>query len=151
MSEKTPPACIACTHHPDTGFLSCSAYPAGIPGEILSGRIRHDVAYKGDNGIRFKRTRNHPAYFIVDDPPEKFLFRITMEGLCELYIPLMDSWEQDDDFIRCLMESGLPFRETGIPEADEYVETRRRQKAAINPCSLQFRQMMYLRTRNNPE
>jgi hypothetical protein len=43
-------ACAGCLHK---AFYSptCTAYPGGIPPEILDGRVRHRELYPGDNGI----------------------------------------------------------------------------------------------------
>ena len=37
------------------GALKCSAYPKGIPEEILTGEHDHRTPYKGDNGIQFEK------------------------------------------------------------------------------------------------
>lgn len=148
MTEKISPACIACAHHHIAAPLSCSAYPSRIPEEILSGRVSHRTPWPGDRGIRFRRDKVHPAYFIISGPPDECLFCITTEGTCERYVPVMGTWEDDDEFIQSLLESGLDFREIDVPEAEAFIESARMQREAINPCSLQFRQMIYQRTRN---
>lgn len=147
MTEKISPACIACVHHHVAAPFSCSAYPSRIPDEILSGRVSHRTSRPGDRGIRFRRDKFHPAYFLVSGPSKECLFCITTEGTCERYVPVMGTWEEDNEFIRCLLESGLDFWEADVPEAEAFIESVRRQREAINPCSLQVRQMLYERTR----
>ena len=46
----TPP-CQTCRHrvHP----LFCTAFPDGIPTDILTGRHAHRTAYSGDHGVRY--------------------------------------------------------------------------------------------------
>ncbi len=38
----------------DEPFVSCEAYPEGIPGEIFEGEVLHRESYRGDNGIIFE-------------------------------------------------------------------------------------------------
>lgn len=45
--------CLACQHNnPD--ILTCSAYPDGIPHDILSGGFDHTKPHEGDNGVRYE-------------------------------------------------------------------------------------------------
>jgi hypothetical protein len=37
-----------------TNTLTCSAFPDGIPVDILTGMVDHTEPYKNDKGIRFK-------------------------------------------------------------------------------------------------
>ncbi len=46
--------CNLCSHIASDG-LTCEAFPASIPIEILVGEFDHARAFEGDNGIRFKR------------------------------------------------------------------------------------------------
>ncbi len=34
---------------------ACAAFPAGIPGEIFFGEVKHAEPYEGDNGIQFEQ------------------------------------------------------------------------------------------------
>ena len=45
--------CISCKHY--QGALTCTAFPEGIPFEILSGEHDHAEAYPGDGGIRYEK------------------------------------------------------------------------------------------------
>lgn len=46
--------CGHCKHLNLDVPLSCTAYPEGIPHEILSGEVDHRKNYIGDNGIVFE-------------------------------------------------------------------------------------------------
>jgi hypothetical protein len=85
---------------------------------------------------------------MTTDQTVKCLFRVTREGTYERYVPILDEWEQDNEFIIVLIETETDFREVDEFDADTFIESARLRKAAINPCSLQFRQMMYLHSRN---
>lgn len=45
--------CQDCIHY--AGGFKCSAFPVGIPQEILDGNNDHSKPYPGDNGIIFGR------------------------------------------------------------------------------------------------
>jgi len=77
------------------------------------------------------------------DPPGVCLFRIAAEGSCERYVPIMDDWEPDEEFVRDLLTGDFVFCEVEGCEAEAFIEQARKQKDTINPCTLQFRQMMY--------
>jgi hypothetical protein len=69
MSEPIlSPQCARCAHYRGPGgkikrigdgfamiaFVTCDAYPRGIPGKICSERHDHRFPFKGDHGIRFE-------------------------------------------------------------------------------------------------
>ena len=45
--------CHFCRHL-NQGEFGCSAFPDGIPDEILSGEVDHETPYPGDGGIQFE-------------------------------------------------------------------------------------------------
>jgi len=51
-----PNPCLDCIHffRPRRGMNLCTAYPFGIPEDILRHRVRHDRPYPGDNGVIFE-------------------------------------------------------------------------------------------------
>ena len=49
--------CYKCVHVNEDG-QSCKAFPDGIPGEILTGEVKHTDPYPGDNGIQFKLNKS---------------------------------------------------------------------------------------------
>ena len=55
--EGPEPLCYECKHFDrySIDILICTAYPKGIPDEILDGKIIHKKPYKGDNGIQFEK------------------------------------------------------------------------------------------------
>lgn len=44
--------CHRCVHR--TSVRNCKAFPDGIPGDILAGRVMHTQPYAGDRGIQFE-------------------------------------------------------------------------------------------------
>ena len=46
--------CNTCKHR-DAVSITCKAFPAGIPVDILTGKIDHRGAYPGDRGIRYEK------------------------------------------------------------------------------------------------
>lgn len=51
----TPPAaplCWLCDRF-NPAKRSCAAFPAGVPEEIIAGKVDHREAVDGDNGLRF--------------------------------------------------------------------------------------------------
>jgi hypothetical protein len=146
-AKRLPPSCQVCRHLAPSG-LACAAYKEGIPQEILSGTVLHTRSFAGDRGITFRKVSPHPSYFMTADPPGVCLFRIAAEGSCERYVPIMDDWEPDEEFVRDLLISDFVFCEVESREAETFIEQARKQKDTINPCTLQFRQMMYQHSRN---
>lgn len=63
--------CLECRHYRRGSGVrggSCEAYPQGIPREIYSNKVRHDVPYPGDNGIIFDPAQLDPdAEFVFDE------------------------------------------------------------------------------------
>lgn len=53
--------CLKCEHF-DEYQITCTAYPEGIPQDIIEGKVHHDKSYPGDNGILFKK-RTRPLYY----------------------------------------------------------------------------------------
>jgi len=48
------PQCSTCKHMvPRT--LTCTAYPNGIPSEILDNKVLHTKPYPGDQGIQYEK------------------------------------------------------------------------------------------------
>lgn len=45
--------CVFCRHKSTRGAV-CTAFPSGIPGEILRNEHDHRQPFDGDNGIRFE-------------------------------------------------------------------------------------------------
>ncbi len=52
MTSIPPPMCYGCTHKREG--LTCDAFPAGIPLEIVRSVADHREPFHGDNGIRFE-------------------------------------------------------------------------------------------------
>jgi excisionase family DNA binding protein len=46
--------CYDCNYFHAVSSRTCGAFPEGIPDELWVGTIKHDKAYPGDHGIRFK-------------------------------------------------------------------------------------------------
>jgi hypothetical protein len=43
-------------------YLPCSAFPNGIPDEILADQFKHDKPYPGDHGIQFESATPVPQF-----------------------------------------------------------------------------------------
>lgn len=60
------PICSGCTHfdrkYKGHGYR-CTAFPDGIPREILESAADHRQAYAGDQGIRFEPIENADAVY----------------------------------------------------------------------------------------
>jgi len=50
--------CLTCRHYKPkrrrTDKSRCSAFPDGIPLEILNSTVKHTEPYEGDNGIQYE-------------------------------------------------------------------------------------------------
>ena len=66
MPSFQAPLCLTCKHFLDavgpedeegerTGPLGCTAFPDGIPIEILESRHDHHKPFPGDQGIRYEK------------------------------------------------------------------------------------------------
>lgn len=53
------PMCLSCIHLTGKG-LRCSAFPEGIPDEIIDGAVKHLEAYEGDHGFQFQQDPEKP-------------------------------------------------------------------------------------------
>jgi hypothetical protein len=53
LARMPIPICWNCKHYRES--VSCSAFPKGIPWEILSSEADHHDPFRGDHGIRFER------------------------------------------------------------------------------------------------
>lgn len=56
--------CDFCVHrHPDLSLTTCSAFPDGIPDDVLGGLVDHIDPLPGDNGIQFEPKLELPDDF----------------------------------------------------------------------------------------
>lgn len=68
---RTPPICEACVHRiPEFGAPRCTAFPDGIPDQILGG-FDHREPFKGDQGIRFELDPNETAILALYEDQTK--------------------------------------------------------------------------------
>ncbi len=49
----TSPKCTFCKHFQVRDW-SCTAFPKGVPDDLVFGDVSHDEPYPGDHGIRFE-------------------------------------------------------------------------------------------------
>jgi len=47
-------SCIECKYHNKKQWVTCNAFPDGIPFDILNGEFDHNKKHDGDNGIQFE-------------------------------------------------------------------------------------------------
>lgn len=141
------PVCRACRHMKPGKIPACDAFPEGIPGEILIGQTGHVAGYPGDNGIHFEINDPAPVYYIAGDSSFEVLFRIGPTGDCERYVPILDRWETDNEFLHVILEDEDMFRHIDSYEADAFVETEQVKRESMNPCALNIKQALYLQSR----
>jgi len=53
-NPKEGSRCLYCVHLSEKKFLTCKAFPEGIPHEILSSDFNHINKHPKDNGIQFE-------------------------------------------------------------------------------------------------
>lgn len=61
MTTMLPPLCMTCSYFVmEKGNWYCSAFPKGIPDDILHGAADHHKPYPGDQGIRYFPKNENP-------------------------------------------------------------------------------------------
>jgi hypothetical protein len=63
MTSLAPPICVGCVHRISERGWSCTAYPNGIPDEIIRSKVDHRQPHIGDHGIRFEPVDDEAAEF----------------------------------------------------------------------------------------
>jgi hypothetical protein len=96
--------------------------------------------------MAFRKKSGKPSFFIAGTQPET-LFRVTCAGSYERYIPILDLWELDNEFIRYVLAVPLRCRPVDRFAAAAFVDRTRECLDALNPCMREVRRMMYLRGR----
>ncbi|MEN6611374.1 MAG: hypothetical protein ABFC24_11070 [Methanoregulaceae archaeon] len=147
MPITIPPLCRVCAHLMTPEIPTCNAFPGGIPAKFLAGE-RHIDTVPVDHGIAFRKKTEAPSWFIAGTAPET-LFRVTCTGSYERYVPILDLWELDNEFIRYILAIPLAYRPVTGQEADAFIEKTRECLEAMNPCMRENRQKMYLSTRKS--
>jgi hypothetical protein len=95
--------------------------------------------------MAFRKKSGKPSFFIAGTQPET-LFRVTCAGSYERYVPILDFWELDNDFIRYVLAIPLTYRPIDTFEAAAFLDRTRQCLEAMNPCMREVRRMMYLRS-----
>ncbi len=54
MRRPSLPVCLDCKYFNGAKAGKCDAFPNQIPGQIWTGRIKHDKPIPGDKGIQFE-------------------------------------------------------------------------------------------------
>ena len=65
MTSIAPPICGGCRHltSPDLRDPTCTAFPAGVPWDILLSKADHRQPFPGDGGSRFDPTDDRAAAY----------------------------------------------------------------------------------------
>lgn len=62
------PQCFVCKHYQTddvpVGQFRCTAFPKGIPLDIMFNRVSHTKHYQGDHGVRFERLQEETSVLI---------------------------------------------------------------------------------------
>lgn len=67
-TPAAPPICYECKHfNENPEVLTCTAFPDGIPFEIITSEFDHHKPYPGDHGIQFEPIEEQSS----DDEPEQ--------------------------------------------------------------------------------
>lgn len=61
--QTQQPMCMGCQHLHQGFVLTCDAFPARIPDDILDSRVDHRQPVKGDHGIQFAPTSDAAAAY----------------------------------------------------------------------------------------
>jgi hypothetical protein len=61
ISLRPTRSCLNCTHLNRVTMGNCTAYPAGLPYDIVSGETRHDRPIPGDRGIQWEAAPDAPT------------------------------------------------------------------------------------------
>jgi hypothetical protein len=60
VTSVATPICYSCAHLNEGEGMTCTAFPDGIPDEILNSEADHRLPYPGDNGIQFAQSPTAP-------------------------------------------------------------------------------------------
>lgn len=68
MTSIAPPICYGCKHLvPTSEFeLKCTAFPQGIPNEIVLSKHDHRTPFPGDHGVRFEAKTPEDAEYAAN-------------------------------------------------------------------------------------
>ncbi|OPX67654.1 MAG: hypothetical protein A4E37_01311 [Methanoregulaceae archaeon PtaB.Bin056] len=137
------PLCMVCAHlRRNAESPACDAFPEGIPASILAGG-RHVDSYPGDRGMGFRKLSGDPSFFVAGSHPGT-LFRVTAAGSYERYVPILDLWELDNQFIGYVLSVPLTIRAIDPAGAGAFIDSARICLESMNPCMREVRRMMYL-------